>query len=85
MSARRSSVTCVASCRQRRLSGQGSGAGGGGGALAANTRNLSEVLRAMRGLSGLVLTGSVFEANEGAEDRLVARLLALWVVEGTDR
>jgi hypothetical protein len=39
----------------------------------------------MRGLSGLVLTGSVFEANEGAEDRLVARLLALWVVEGTDR
>jgi len=36
------------------------------GALAANTRNFSEVLSAMRGLRGVVLTGSVFEANEGA-------------------
>lgn len=35
-------------------------------ALAANTRNFSDVLRAMRGLRGVVLTGSVFEANEGA-------------------
>jgi nucleoside-diphosphate-sugar epimerase len=36
------------------------------GALAANTRNFAEVLRAMRGLSGVVSTGSVFEADEGA-------------------
>jgi UDP-glucose 4-epimerase len=36
------------------------------GALAANTRNFPEVLKAMRGLRGVVLTGSVFEANEGA-------------------
>jgi UDP-glucose 4-epimerase len=36
------------------------------GALAANTRNFAEVLGAMRGLRGVVLTGSVFEANEGA-------------------
>jgi UDP-glucose 4-epimerase len=36
------------------------------GALAVNTRNLAEVLTAMRGLRGVVLTGSVFEANEGA-------------------
>jgi nucleoside-diphosphate-sugar epimerase len=36
------------------------------GALAANTRNFSGVLAAMRGLRGVVLTGSVFEANEGA-------------------
>ncbi|MGA8551039.1 MAG: NAD(P)-dependent oxidoreductase [Stellaceae bacterium] len=36
------------------------------GALAANTRNFAEVLRAMRGLRGVVLTGSVFEADEGA-------------------
>ena len=36
------------------------------GALAANTRNFTEVLRAMRGLRGVVLTGSVFEADEGA-------------------
>ena len=35
------------------------------GALAANTRNFAEVLRAMRGLRGVVLTGSVFEADEG--------------------
>jgi nucleoside-diphosphate-sugar epimerase len=35
-------------------------------ALAANTRDFSEVLSAMRGLRGVVLTGSVFEANEGA-------------------
>lgn len=35
-------------------------------ALAANTRELPAVLRAMCGLSGVVLTGSVFEANEGA-------------------
>jgi nucleoside-diphosphate-sugar epimerase len=36
------------------------------GALAANTRNFPEVLAAMRGVRGVVLTGSVFEANEGA-------------------
>ena len=36
------------------------------GALAANTRNFAEVLQAMRGLRGVVLTGSVFEAGEGA-------------------
>jgi UDP-glucose 4-epimerase len=36
------------------------------GALAANTRNFSDVLTAMDGLCGVVLTGSVFEANEGA-------------------
>ncbi len=36
------------------------------GALAANTRNFAEVLRAMRGLRAVVLTGSVFEADEGA-------------------
>ncbi len=36
------------------------------GALGANTRSLAEVLRAMRGLRGVVLTGSVFEADEGA-------------------
>lgn len=36
------------------------------GALAANTRSFAEVLRAMRGLRGVVLTGSVFEADEGA-------------------
>jgi UDP-glucose 4-epimerase len=35
-------------------------------ALAANSRNFTEVLRAMRRLSGVVLTGSVFEAEEGA-------------------
>ena len=36
------------------------------GALAANTRNFPDVLSAMRGLSGVILTGSVFEADEGA-------------------
>ncbi len=36
------------------------------GALAANTRNFSEILQAMRGLRGVVLTGTFFEANEGA-------------------
>ena len=36
------------------------------GALAANTRNFPDVLAAMHGLRGVVLTGSVFEANEGA-------------------
>ena len=38
------------------------------GALAENTRGLSQVLRTMasRGLRGLVLTGSVFEEDEGA-------------------
>ena len=36
------------------------------GALASNTRNFSDVLRSMRSLRGVVLTGSVFEANEGA-------------------
>ncbi len=36
------------------------------GALAANTRNFAAVLGAMRGLRGVVLTGSVFEADEGA-------------------
>ena len=36
------------------------------GALAANTRNFPEVVAAMRGLRGVVLTGSVFEADEGA-------------------
>jgi UDP-glucose 4-epimerase len=35
-------------------------------ALAANTRELPQVLRAMRELRAMVLTGSVFEANEGA-------------------
>jgi nucleoside-diphosphate-sugar epimerase len=35
-------------------------------ALAANTRNFTEVVAAMRGLRGVVLTGSVFEADEGA-------------------
>jgi UDP-glucose 4-epimerase len=37
-----------------------------GGAVAENTRALPAVLRAMRGLSGVVLTGSVFEQDEGA-------------------
>lgn len=38
------------------------------GALAENTRELAQVLRLMagRGLRGVVLTGSVFEADEGA-------------------
>ena len=36
------------------------------GALAANTRSFSEVLAAMPGLRGVILTGSVFEADEGA-------------------
>ncbi|HUC11892.1 MAG TPA: NAD-dependent epimerase/dehydratase family protein [Stellaceae bacterium] len=35
-------------------------------ALAANTRNFPQVLTAMTGLRGVVATGSVFEANEGA-------------------
>lgn len=35
-------------------------------ALAANTRNFAEVLAALSGLRGVVLTGSVFEAGEGA-------------------
>jgi len=35
-------------------------------ALAANTRALPTVLRNMRGLAGVVLTGSVFEPSEGA-------------------
>jgi nucleoside-diphosphate-sugar epimerase len=39
-------------------------------ALAENTRGLPEILRTMqeKGLQGMVLTGSVFEANEGAGD-----------------
>ena len=36
------------------------------GALAANIRNFPEVLGAMRSLRAVVVTGSVFEANEGA-------------------
>jgi UDP-glucose 4-epimerase len=41
------------------------------GALADNTRNLSEVLRrfAERGGRGVVLSGSVFEAGEGAGEK----------------
>jgi len=35
-------------------------------ALAENTRELPRTLRAMKGLRGMVLTGSVFEAEEGA-------------------
>ena len=35
------------------------------GALSANTRNFPDVQRAMRAMRGVVLTGSVFEANEG--------------------
>jgi len=35
-------------------------------ALAANTRHFPQVLAAMRGLRGVIITGSVFEANEGA-------------------
>jgi UDP-glucose 4-epimerase len=37
-----------------------------GGAVAENTQSLAAVLREMKGLSGLVLTGSVFEQDEGA-------------------
>jgi UDP-glucose 4-epimerase len=36
------------------------------GALAANTRNFPDILRALRDVRGVVVTGSVFEANEGA-------------------
>jgi UDP-glucose 4-epimerase len=36
------------------------------GALSANTRSFPDILKAMRGLHGVVLTGSVFEASEGA-------------------
>jgi nucleoside-diphosphate-sugar epimerase len=39
------------------------------GAVAENTHALPEVLAAMRGLRGIVLTGSVFEADEGAGSR----------------
>jgi nucleoside-diphosphate-sugar epimerase len=39
------------------------------GALAENTLAFPEVLAAMRGLRGVVLTGSVFEADEGAGSR----------------
>jgi len=41
-------------------------------ALAENTRELPGVLRAMRdkGLRGMVLTGSVFEAEEGAAEHI---------------
>lgn len=35
-------------------------------ALAANTRALPQILRAMPGLRGMILTGSVFAQNEGA-------------------
>ena len=35
-------------------------------ALAENTREMPRVLRTMKGLRGMVLTGSVFEAEEGA-------------------
>ena len=40
------------------------------GAVAENTRNLVTVLKAMsaRGLAGVVLTGSIFEQDEGAGD-----------------
>lgn len=40
------------------------------GALAENTHNLTTVLKAMsaRGLKGVVLTGSIFEQDEGAGD-----------------
>jgi len=37
-----------------------------GRAVSANMLNLSSVLQEMRGLRGMVLTGSVFEGNEGA-------------------
>src|SRR5271168_2312022 len=36
------------------------------GAIAANIRNFPEVLGAMRSLRAVVVTGRVFEANEGA-------------------
>jgi UDP-glucose 4-epimerase len=36
------------------------------GAVAENTRALPAVLRAMKGMAGVVLTGSVFENDEGA-------------------
>jgi UDP-glucose 4-epimerase len=40
------------------------------GAVAENTHNLAAVLKAMsaRGLAGVVLTGSIFEQDEGASD-----------------
>jgi len=40
------------------------------GAVAANTHRVADVLKAMlrRGLSGVVLTGTVFEQDEGAGD-----------------
>jgi UDP-glucose 4-epimerase len=38
------------------------------GAVAENTHNLVAVIKAMSGLAGVVLTGSIFEQDEGAGD-----------------
>ncbi len=57
------------------------------GALAENTANLRAVLDVLGkgGLKGVVLTGSVFEQDEGAGEGAADRLLALWPVKGPDR
>jgi nucleoside-diphosphate-sugar epimerase len=57
------------------------------GALAENTHNLRAVLDALAkgGLKGVLLTGRVFEQDEGAGDVPHRRLLALRPVEGPDR
>ena len=56
------------------------------GAIAENTNNLVPVIKAMskRGLAGVVLTGSIFEQDEGCGRYAVARLFALWTVKRAD-
>lgn len=54
------------------------------GAVAENTHNLVAVLKAMsaRGLGGVVLTGSIFEQDEGAGDRQLRAFSAYGLSKG---
>lgn len=54
------------------------------GAVAENTHNLVAVLKAMsgRGLAGVVLTGSIFEQDEGAGDRQLRAFSAYGLSKG---
>jgi nucleoside-diphosphate-sugar epimerase len=54
------------------------------GAVAENTNNLTDVLKVMskRGLAGVVLTGSVFEPDEGAGDSPLRAVSAYGLSKG---
>ena len=56
------------------------------GALAENTSGLPALLRSFQeaGGRGVLLTGSVFEQDEGVGNAPIGRLLPLWLIQGSD-